>query len=153
MWWRHAVFYEVYVRSFADSDGDGLGDLPGVRSRLGYLRDLGVDAIWLTPFYPSPGADHGYDVTDHTDVDPRLGTLSDFDALLADAHTLGLRVLVDIVPNHTSEEHEWFRNALSSPDHPDRARCVADSACVGSRSSRYCPTMTVGTGVTSSAAR
>jgi alpha-glucosidase len=122
MWWREAVFYEIYVRSFADSDGDGLGDLNGIRSRLGYVRDLGVDAIWLTPFYPSPGADHGYDVADHTDVDPPLGTLADFDALLADAHTLGLRVLVDLVPNHTSEEHAWFRNALSDRDHPDRRR-------------------------------
>jgi alpha-glucosidase len=122
MWWRDAVFYEIYVRSFADSDGDRLGDLNGIRSRLGYVRDLGVDAIWLTPFYPSPGADHGYDVADHTDVDPRLGTLADFDALLADAHTLGLRVLVDLVPNHTSTEHEWFRNALSDPNHPDRRR-------------------------------
>jgi alpha-glucosidase len=122
MWWRNAVFYEIYVRSFADSDGDGLGDLPGIRSRLGYVRDLGADAIWLTPFYPSPDADHGYDVADHTDVDPRFGTLADFDALLADAHALGLRVLVDVVPNHTSEEHTWFRNAVSDPDHPDRRR-------------------------------
>jgi alpha-glucosidase len=124
MWWRDAVFYEVYVRSFTDSDGDGLGDLPGIRPRLGYLRDLGVDAIWLTPFYPSPDADHGYDVADHTAVDPRLGTLDDFDALLGDAHALGLRVLVDVVPNHTSTEHEWFRNALSDPAHPDRGRYV-----------------------------
>jgi alpha-glucosidase len=121
-WWRDAVVYEIYVRSFADSDGDGLGDLPGIRARLPYLRELGVDAIWLTPFYPSPGADHGYDVADYTDVDPRFGTLEDFDALVADAHELGLRVLVDIVPNHTSNEHEWFRNALSDPSHPDRKR-------------------------------
>ena len=121
-WWRKAVVYEIYVRSFADSDGDGVGDLPGIRSRLGYLRDLGVDAIWLTPFYPSPGADHGYDVADYTDVDPQFGTLADFDALRADAHELGLRVLVDVVPNHTSNQHEWFRNALSDPSHPDRER-------------------------------
>ncbi len=122
VWWRDAVVYEIYVRSFADSDGDGVGDLPGIRSRLGYLRDLGVDAIWLTPFYPSPGADHGYDVSDYTDVDPQFGTLADFDALVQDAHELGLRVLVDVVPNHTSNEHEWFRNALSDPSHPDRER-------------------------------
>src|SRR5215204_438079 len=108
-WWRSAVFYEIYVRSFADSNGDGLGDLPGIRSRLPYLRGLGVDAIWLTPFYPTPDADHGYDVADYVDVDPRFGTLANFDALLADAHELGLRVIVDIVPNHSSIEHAWFR--------------------------------------------
>jgi alpha-glucosidase len=107
-WWRDAVFYEIYVRSFADADGDGIGDLEGIRSRLGYLRDLGVDALWLTPFYPSPGADHGYDVADYRDVDPQFGTLDDFDRLLADAHALGLKVIADIVPNHTSIEHEWF---------------------------------------------
>jgi len=121
-WWRSAVLYQVYVRSFADSDGDGVGDLEGIRSRLPYLRELGVDGLWLTPFYPSPGADHGYDVADYVDVDPRFGTLADFDALLADAHALGLRLLVDIVPNHTSSEHAWFRNALADPSHPDRAR-------------------------------
>jgi alpha-glucosidase len=109
-WWREAVFYEIYVRSFADSDGDGLGDLEGIRSRLPYLRDLGVDALWLTPFYPSPGADHGYDVADYRDVDPRFGTLETFDRLLADAHEQGLKVVIDIVPNHTSIEHEWFRS-------------------------------------------
>jgi alpha-glucosidase len=107
-WWRTAVFYEIYVRSFQDSDGDGVGDLPGIRRRLPYLRDLGVDALWLTPFYPSPGADHGYDVADYCAVDPRSGTLADFDALLADAHELGLRVTVDVVPNHTSDAHPWF---------------------------------------------
>jgi alpha-glucosidase len=123
-WWRNAVIYEIYVRSFADSDGDGVGDLPGIRSRLPYLRDLGVDGIWLTPFYPSPGADHGYDVSNYVDVDPHFGTLADFDALVADAHELGLRVVVDVVPNHTSSQHPWFLNALSSPDHPDRARYV-----------------------------
>ncbi|MBA2460543.1 MAG: glycoside hydrolase family 13 protein [Actinobacteria bacterium] len=123
-WWRSAVLYEIYVRSFADSDGDGIGDLPGIRSRLPYLQELGVDGIWLTPFYPSPGADHGYDVSDYVDVEPQFGTLEDFDALIADAHGLGLRVVVDNVPNHTSHEHTWFRNALSDPDHPDRARYV-----------------------------
>jgi alpha-glucosidase len=123
-WWRSAVLYEIYVRSFADGDGDGVGDLAGIRSRLPYLRDLGVDGFWLTPFYPSPGIDHGYDVADYTGVDPRFGTLDDFDALVADAHALGLRVVIDIVPNHTSSEHPWFRNALSAADHPDRARYV-----------------------------
>jgi alpha-glucosidase len=123
-WWRDAVFYEIYIRSFADANGDGVGDLEGVRSRLPYLRELGVDAIWLTPFYPSPGADHGYDVSDYVDVDPLFGTLADFDALLADAHALGLRVVADIVPNHTSSRHPWFLNALAEPSHPDRRRYV-----------------------------
>jgi len=123
-WWRSAVIYQIYVRSFADSDGDGVGDLPGIRSRLPHVKELGVDGIWLTPFYPSPGADHGYDVSDYVDVDPQFGTLDDFDALVADAHRLGLRVIVDIVPNHTSNEHQWFRNAVSDPQHPDRARYI-----------------------------
>ena len=121
-WWRSAVLYQIYVRSFADGNGDGLGDLPGIRAHLPYLRGLGVDGIWLTPFYPTPDVDHGYDVSDYVDVDPRFGTLADFDALVADAHELGLRLVIDIVPNHTSDQHPWFRNALSSPDHPDRAR-------------------------------
>jgi alpha-glucosidase len=107
-WWRNAVFYQVYVRSFADSNGDGIGDLPGIRSRLQYLQELGVDAIWLTPFYPSPQADHGYDVADYVDVDPRFGTLDDFDDLIAAAHERGIRVIVDIVPNHSSSQHPWF---------------------------------------------
>ncbi|MGA5300440.1 glycoside hydrolase family 13 protein [Nucisporomicrobium flavum] len=114
-WWRHAVIYQVYVRSFADSDGDGIGDLPGVRSRLPYLRDLGVDALWLNPFYPSPQADAGYDVSDYRDVDPRFGTLADADALIRDAHAHGLRIIVDLVPNHTSDQHPWFRAALAAP--------------------------------------
>lgn len=122
-WWRDAVIYEVYVRSFADSDGDGVGDLPGIRSRLPYLAALGVDALWLTPFYPSPQADHGYDVADYRGVEPLFGTLADFDALVADAHALGLRVIVDIVPNHTSSAHPWFQAALSAaPGSPERSR-------------------------------
>ncbi|GAA0514454.1 alpha-glucosidase [Paractinoplanes deccanensis] len=112
-WWRHAVIYQVYVWSFADSDGDGIGDLGGVRSRLPYLRELGVDAVWLNPFYPSPQADNGYDVADYRDVDPRFGTLADADALIRDAHALGLRIIIDLVPNHTSSEHPWFRAALA----------------------------------------
>ena len=114
-WWRDAVCYQIYVRSFADGNGDGLGDLAGIRSRLPYLRDLGVDAVWLTPFYTSPQHDHGYDVADHRDVDPRFGSLLDFDALLARAHELGIAVIVDVVPNHTSSDHPWFVEALASP--------------------------------------
>jgi alpha-glucosidase len=122
-WWRHAVIYQVYPRSFADTDGNGIGDLPGVRSRLPYLRRLGVDAVWLSPFYPSPQADAGYDVADYRDVDPLFGTLADFDGLVHDAHALGIRVIVDIVPNHTSSEHEWFRAALAAePGSRERAR-------------------------------
>lgn len=112
-WWRDAVIYEVYVRSFADANGDGVGDLEGIRSRLAYLQELGVDAIWLTPFFPSPGTDHGYDVSDYIDVDSKFGTLADFDALLAEAHARGVRVVIDLVPNHTSVEHPWFR------EHPE----------------------------------
>jgi alpha-glucosidase len=113
-WWRDAVIYEVYVRSFADADGDGEGDLAGLQQHLPYLRDLGVDAIWLTPFYPSPMADGGYDVADYRDVNPMFGTLADFDALLASAHRLGLRLIADIVPNHSSSAHPWFVEALAA---------------------------------------
>ncbi|MPY34056.1 glycoside hydrolase family 13 protein [Streptomyces adustus] len=111
-WWRQAVVYQVYPRSFADADGDGLGDIRGVTERLDHLAALGVDALWLSPFYPSELADGGYDVADHRDVDPRLGTLDDFGAMVAEAHRLGLKVIVDIVPNHTSHRHPWFQEAL-----------------------------------------
>ena len=122
-WWRSAVIYEVYVRSFADGDGDGIGDLEGLRSRLAHLRDLGVDAVWLTPFFRSPMVDGGYDVADHRDVDPSFGTLADFDAMLAAAHGLGLRVIIDLVPNHTSSAHPWFLQALQElPGSAARAR-------------------------------
>ncbi|MFF8861818.1 alpha-amylase family glycosyl hydrolase [Streptomyces sp. NPDC015139] len=124
-WWRQAVVYQVYPRSFADADGDGLGDLRGVAGRLNHLATLGVDALWLSPFYPSELADGGYDVADHRDVDPRLGTLDDFDALVGEAHRLGLKVVVDLVPNHTSHLHPWFQEALrSAPGSPARARYV-----------------------------
>jgi alpha-glucosidase len=123
VWWRDAVVYEIYLRSFADSDGDGVGDIGGLRSRLPYLADLGVDALWITPWYPSPMADGGYDVADYCDIDPRFGTLAEADALLADAHALGLRVITDLVANHTSEEHPWFRAALAAgPGSPERSR-------------------------------
>ncbi|GGF41753.1 alpha-glucosidase [Marmoricola endophyticus] len=120
-WWRDAVCYEVYVRSFADADGDGFGDLPGITDRLEHLADLGVDALWITPFYPSPQHDHGYDVADYRDVEPTYGDLAAFDALAAKAHGLGLKVIVDVVPNHTSWDHEWFRAALAG-DEQARAR-------------------------------
>lgn len=124
-WWRQAVVYQVYPRSFADADGDGLGDLPGITAHLTHLAALGVDALWLSPFYPSELADGGYDVADPRDVDPRLGTLDDFDALVAEAHRLGLKVIVDIVPNHTSHQHVWFQEALrAGPGSAARDRYV-----------------------------
>ncbi|MER7915009.1 MULTISPECIES: glycoside hydrolase family 13 protein [unclassified Streptomyces] len=122
-WWREAVIYQVYPRSFADSNGDGMGDLEGVRSHLPYLRDLGVDAVWLSPFYASPQADAGYDVADYRAVDPMFGTLLDADALIREAHGLGLRIIVDLVPNHSSDQHEWFKRALAEgPGSPLRER-------------------------------
>jgi len=119
-WWQEAVIYQIYPRSFADSNQDGVGDLQGIRSHLNHLVRLGVDAIWLSPFYRSPMADFGYDVSDYCDVDPLFGTLADFDALLADAHSVGLRVIVDWVPNHTSDRHPWFEEARRSLDSPKR---------------------------------
>jgi alpha-glucosidase len=122
-WWRDAVVYQIYPRSFSDSDGDGLGDLPGIRSRLPYLRDLGVDAIWLSPFYPSPLLDGGYDVADPRDVDSRLGSVDDLRGIVEDSHALGLRVFVDVVPNHFSWDHEWFKEALATaPGSPQWGR-------------------------------
>ena len=108
-WWRGGAIYQVYPRSFQDADGDGTGDLAGVRQRLPYLKWLGVDGVWLSPFYRSPMADFGYDVADHEDVDPAFGTLEDFDALAAEAKRLDLKLILDYVPNHTSEQHPWFR--------------------------------------------
>ena len=120
-WWRSAVIYQVYPRSFADGNGDGIGDIPGITARLKHLVRLGVDAIWLSPFYRSPHHDAGYDVADYRDIDPLFGTLADADAMLAEAHRLGLRVIVDLVPNHTSFEHPWFKAALAAgPGSRDR---------------------------------
>jgi alpha-glucosidase len=122
-WWRDAVVYQVYIRSYADGNGDGLGDVAGLRARLRHIADLGADAVWINPWYPSPMADAGYDVSDYRDVEPRFGTLAEAEALIAEAHGLGLRVLLDIVPNHTSDEHPWFREALAAgPGSPARGR-------------------------------
>ena len=111
-WWRHAVIYQIYPRSFADGNGDGMGDLPGVLSRLESLKELGIDAIWFSPFFTSPQKDAGYDVSNYTDIDPRFGTLADFDALLAKAHAHGIRIIIDLVPNHSSDQHPLFQAAL-----------------------------------------
>ena len=125
MWWREAVFYEIYVRSYQDTNGDGIGDLPGIVERLDYLNDgtpnsLGVDALWLTPINPSPMYDFGYDVSDYCEVDPRFGTLANVDRLIAEAHRRGMRVILDLVPNHTSHEHTWFRSARAAQSSPRR---------------------------------
>jgi alpha-glucosidase len=119
-WWQRGIIYQIYPRSFMDSDGDGVGDLPGIRSKLDYLQWLGVDAIWISPIFPSPMADFGYDITNYTDIDPLFGTLDDFDALLVDAHHRDLKVLLDYVPNHTSDRHPWFIEARSSRESPKR---------------------------------
>lgn len=124
-WWRQAVVYQIYPRSFADANGDGLGDLAGVTAHIDYLTELGVDAVWLSPFYPSELADGGYDVADYRDVDPRLGTLDDFDAMLAALHAADIKVIVDIVPNHTSDQHAWFQAALAARrGSPERQRYI-----------------------------
>jgi alpha-glucosidase len=120
LWWRDGVIYQIYPRSFLDTNGDGFGDLTGITSRLDYLADLGVAALWLSPIYPSPDADFGYDVADHTAIDPRYGTLADLDVLVREAHRRGLRIILDAVLNHTSDEHPWFRESRSSKDNPKR---------------------------------
>ena len=122
-WWRSAAIYQVYVRSFADGNGDGVGDLAGVRARLRYLADLGVDAIWFNPWFPSPMADAGYDIADYRGIDPAFGTLAEADALIAEAHELGIKIIIDIVPNHCSDRHAWFQAALAAePGSAARAR-------------------------------
>jgi alpha-glucosidase len=120
-WWQTAVIYQIYPRSFQDSNGDGIGDFPGITARLPYLRELGIDAIWISPFFPSPMADFGYDISNYVDVDSRFGTLADFDTMLARAHALGIRVLLDLVPNHTSDQHPWFIESRASRSNRKRA--------------------------------
>ena len=119
-WWRYAVFYQVYPRSFQDSNGDGVGDIRGIIRRLPYLRSLGVDALWLSPIFPSPMADFGYDISDYTGIDPLFGTMDEFHALVLAAHDSGLKVIFDLVPNHTSDQHPWFVESRASRDNPKR---------------------------------
>ncbi len=119
-WWQTGIIYQVYPRSFADANGDGVGDLKGVRSKLDYLKELGIDAVWLSPIYPSPMADFGYDVSDYVGIDPAFGTLADFDSLADEVHRLGLKLILDLVPNHTSDRHEWFQESRSSRTNPKR---------------------------------
>src|SRR3954465_6337469 len=120
-WWQDGVLYQCYPRSFADADGDGIGDLRGIRSRLDHLQWLGVDGLWLNPTFPTPNADFGFDVAHFREVNPEYGTLEDLDALIADCHARGMHVLLDLVPNHTSDEHPWFVESRSSPESPKRA--------------------------------
>jgi alpha-glucosidase len=117
IWWRDCVTYQIYIRSFADFNGDGKGDIQGIRSRLSYLKDLGVDALWITPWYPSPQKDHGYDVADYFDIEPDYGSIADAKQLIDETHQLGLRIIVDLVPNHSSDQHRWFQEALQAPPH------------------------------------
>src|SRR6266496_2241725 len=117
-WWRHGIFYQVYPRSFQDSDADGIGDINGIIRRLPYLQELGVDAVWLSPIFPSPMADFGYDISDYTGVDPLFGTMEDFDALVSATRERGLKLILDLVPNHTSDQHAWFLESRSSRDNP-----------------------------------
>ena len=119
-WFHSAVMYQIYPRSFQDSDGDGIGDLRGVINRLGYLETLGVDVVWLSPIYPSPQDDNGYDISDYQDIEPTFGTLADFDDLVAKAHERGIRIVMDLVVNHTSDEHPWFVESRATTDNPKR---------------------------------
>src|SRR3954471_13159556 len=120
LWWKRAVVYQIYPRSFADADGDGMGDLRGIIEHLDHLAELGVDVIWLSPIYPSPQDDNGYDIADYQDVDPVFGTLAAFDEFLAGVHGRGMKLVMDLVVNHTSDEHPWFAESRSSVDSPKR---------------------------------
>ena len=119
-WWRYGIFYQVYPRSFQDTDGDGVGDIRGIIERLPYLKSLGIDAVWLSPIFPSPMADFGYDISDYTGIDPLFGTMDDFDALVSAAHGSDLKIILDLVPNHTSDQHPWFIESRGSRDSPKR---------------------------------
>src|SRR5581483_7897482 len=119
-WWQRGVIYQIYPRSFQDSNGDGIGDLAGITQRLDYLKWLGIDALWISPIFPSPMKDFGYDISDYTGIDPIFGTLGDFDALLEAAHARDLKIMLDFVPNHTSDQHPWFRQSRKSRDNPYR---------------------------------
>jgi alpha-glucosidase len=120
VWWQYGILYEVYPRSFQDSNGDGIGDLQGILQRLDYLAGLGIKAVWIAPFYPSPMADFGYDIADYCNIDRIFGTLADFDQVLQAIHKRGLKLILDFVPNHTSDQHPWFLESRSSPDNPKR---------------------------------
>ena len=119
-WWQRSTVYQIYPRSFQDSNGDGIGDLPGITSRLEYIRELGADAVWLSPIYKSPNDDNGYDISDYQDIMTEFGTMADFDAMLEKAHSLGLKIVMDLVVNHSSDEHRWFVESRSSRDNPCR---------------------------------
>ena len=120
LWWKDAVVYQIYPRSFCDSNGDGIGDLNGISSKLDYLKKLGVDVLWLSPIYQSPGDDNGYDISDYRAINPEFGTMEDFDRMLSEAHARGIRIVMDLVVNHTSDEHAWFMESRSSRDNPKR---------------------------------
>ena len=120
LWWRDGVIYQIYPRSFADSNGDGIGDLPGIIGKLDYLEELGVDAVWLSPVYPSPDEDFGYDVADHFAIDPKFGTMADFDKLVEEAHRRNIHIIMDLVLNHTSDQCRWFQESKSSRENPYR---------------------------------
>jgi len=139
-WWKEAIIYQVYPRSYLDTNGDGIGDLNGITDRLDYIARLGVDIIWISPFFKSPMRDFGYDVADYCDVDPMFGTLADFDRMIAKAHSLGLKIMIDQVMSHTSEDHPWFKESRSSRDNPKSDWYIwADPLPTGIRPTTGCP--------------